>query len=264
MLPSRRIAADAAGPLPVVDLGAPRSTAGRPGPEGDAPMTDRLRSDDPHADQPVLAAGAPLDRAPAAVVMLHGRGASAADILALAGELGHPELAYLAPQAAGHTWYPKTFLAPIPSNEPFLSSALAAVGATLARIGAAGIPPERTVLLGFSQGACLASEFAARHARRYGGVVALSGGLIGPDGTPRDYPGSLAGTPVFLGCSDVDAHIPAARVTESAAVLRRLGGEVTDRLYPGLGHTVNRGELAVIRELLDGLVANDPAHLADS
>jgi predicted esterase len=208
---------------------------------------------DPHRDQPILTAGAPLDRAPAAMLMIHGRGASAEDILALAAELGHPELAYVAPQAAGSTWYPHSFLAPLASNEPFLSSALAAVAAALARVAAAGIPPERTVLLGFSQGACLATEFAARHARRYGGVAGLSGGLIGPDGTPRDYPGSLAGTPVFLGCSDVDPHIPAARVRESAEVLRRLGGEIDARLYPGLGHTVNRDEIAAVREMLGRL-----------
>lgn len=208
---------------------------------------------DPHRGQPVLAAGAPLPNAPAAMIAVHGRGASAEDILALAAELGHPELAYLAPQAAGHTWYPRPFLAPIPENEPFLSSALAAVAAALDRVRAAGIPPERTVLLGFSQGACLATEFAARNARRYGGVVGLSGGLIGPDGTPRDYPGSLAGTPVFLGCSDVDAHIPAARVRESAEVLRRLGGAVDARLYPGMGHTVNRDEIGAVRAILDAL-----------
>lgn len=232
-------------------------SGGHAGPEGNSPMADSVRSGDPHACQPVLTAGAPLAGAPAAVVMVHGRGASAEDILALAEELGHPEFAYLAPQAAGHTWYPNTFLAPLPSNEPFLTSALGVLGALIARIGAAGIPPERTVLIGFSQGACLASEFAARNARRYGGVVALSGGLIGPDGTPRDYPGSLAGTPVFLGCSDIDPHIPAARVTESAAVLRRLGGGVTDRLYPGMGHTVNRDEIAFVRGLLDALAGGD-------
>ena len=210
---------------------------------------------DPHAGQPLLTAGAPLERAPAAVVMIHGRGASADDILALAEELDRPDLAYLAPQAAGNTWYPFRFLEPIARNEPYLSSALGVVGAVVARAGTAGIPPERVVLLGFSQGACLALEYAARHARRYGGVVGLSGGLIGPDGTPRDYPGSLAGTPVFLGCSDVDPHIPVERVHESAAVLRRLGGAVDARIYPGLGHTVNRDELAAVRELLAPLAA---------
>ena len=208
---------------------------------------------DPHRDQPVLEAGAPLSTAPGAVVMVHGRGAGAEDILALAAELGRPDLAYLAPQADGRTWYPRSFLAPIPENEPFLSSALPTLAALLARAAAAGVLPERTLLLGFSQGACLATEFAARNARRYGGLVGLSGGLIGPDGTPRAYPGDLAGTPVFLGCSDVDPHIPVARVQESADVLRRLGGDVDARIYPGMGHTVNRDELAAVRALLAAL-----------
>jgi len=206
---------------------------------------------DPHQGQPVRTAGAALADAPAAVIMLHGRGAAAAEILALAGELGHPELAYLAPQAAGHSWYPFRFMEPLERNEPDLSSALAVVDRLVAQTEAAGVPAEKIVVLGFSQGACLALEYAARDARRYGGVVGLSGGLIGPDGTPRDESGSLAGTPVFLGCSDVDAHIPKERVIESADVLRRLGGEVDARLYPGMGHTINRDELNAVRAILD-------------
>lgn len=182
--------------------------------------------------------------------MTHGRGARAENILELARELPGSGFAYLAPQAAGETWYPKRFIAPIASNEPWLSSALAAVADVLAQVKAAGIPPERTMLLGFSQGACLALEFAARNARRYGGLVGLSGGLIGPDGAPRDYPGSLDGAPVFLGCSDVDFHVPKERVHETAAVLRRLGGEVTVRLYPDLGHAVNRDEIEFVREMM--------------
>ena len=209
---------------------------------------------DPHRGQPVLTAGEPLGRARAALVSLHGRGAGAADILALAGELAPPGCASLAPQAAGHTWYPYTFLAPIERNEPHLSSALAVVRAVLARVAEAGIPPERTALLGFSQGACLALEFTARHARRYGGVVAFSGGLIGQDGTPRDYPGTLDGTPVFIGGSDVDAHIPLARMEESARVLERLGGAVDLRIYRGMGHTVNADEVAAARAILAALV----------
>src|SRR5215211_4452158 len=170
----------------------------------------------PHQGQPVLHAGASLERAKAAMLMVHGRGATAESILTLTPEFDQPEFAYLAPQAAGNTWYPYSFMSPIPSNEPGISSGMAALAAVLAAIEAAGIPPERTVLLGFSQGACLASEFAARHARRYGGIVALSGGLIGPDGTPRDYAGSLDATPVFFGCSDIDPHIPKERVIHSA------------------------------------------------
>lgn len=187
------------------------------------------------------------------MVMVHGRGATADSILTLADALNQDGFAYLAPQAAGGTWYPNSFLAPITSNEPWLSSALAAVANVCDRVTASGLPPERTILLGFSQGACLVLEFAARHARRYGGVAGLSGGLIGPDGTPRDYPGSLGGTPVFLGCSDADSHIPKARVLHTAAVLRKLGGTVTDRLYPGMGHTVNEDELEFVRGMMGAL-----------
>ena len=205
---------------------------------------------EPHEGQAVLVAGKVIEEAQAAMVLFHGRGATADSILMLADELAHPDYAYLAPQAAGNTWYPHRFLAPTASNEPYLSSALAVVGDVLDRLSGAGIRPEQTILLGFSQGACLALEFAARHARRYGGLVGLSGGLIGPDGTPRDYPGSLAGTPVFLGCSDVDFHIPKERVLHTADVLQELGGEVTTRLYPNLGHTVNQDELDAVRHMM--------------
>lgn len=203
----------------------------------------------PHAGQPVLHAGQPLDSAQAAMILVHGRGATAHDILTLAAEVDVGGFAYLAPQAAENTWYPLSFLAPLASNEPWLSSALDTISMVLARVAATGIPPERTVLLGFSQGACLMLEYVARHARRYGGVVGLSGGLIGPAGTPREYAGSLAGTPVFLGCSDVDPHVPAWRVEESAEVLRRLGADVTARLYPGMGHIVNDDELEAMRAI---------------
>lgn len=210
---------------------------------------------DPHAAMPVLASGEPLETARAALVMLHGRGASAADILSLAGELDVAGYALLAPEAAGSTWYPYSFLAPLERNEPYLSSALATVGRVLALAARAGIPAERTVLLGFSQGACLTLEYAARNARRYGALIAFSGGLIGPAGTPREYPGSLAGTPVFLGCSDRDPHIPEPRVRESAEVLTRLGAEVDMRLYPNMGHTVNADEIAAADVLLRGGLA---------
>ncbi len=204
----------------------------------------------PHQGQPILTAGNPLDKAGAAMVMLHGRGASAEDILEVATELKQPGFAYLAPQAAQNSWYPNSFLAPIPSNEPGLSSGLAVIASILSQLAGAGISPERTILLGFSQGACLSLEYAARNARRYGGLVGLSGGLIGPDGTPRNYAGSLQGTPVFLGCSDVDFHIPRQRVELSAEVLEQLGGNVTTRLYPNMGHTVNRDEILFVRELM--------------
>ncbi len=208
-----------------------------------------------HQGQPVASAGQPLDQAQAALILLHGRGADAPSILLLAEELYHPAYAYLAPQAAHNTWYPYTFLAPMQQNEPWLSSALARVGEVVAMVEGAGVPAERIVLGGFSQGACLASEFMARHARRYGGLLAFSGGLIGPPGTPRAYAGSLEGTPVFLGCSDSDFHIPKERVEETAAVLKELGAQATMRLYPNMGHTINADELSQARGLLRAALA---------
>jgi len=210
-------------------------------------------TNDPHAGQPVLRSGAAPDTARAAMVLIHGRGASAEDILGLADELGRPDVAYLAPQAAGHTWYPQRFLAPLAANEPYLSSALRAVHRVVKEIEGFDIPVHRIVLLGFSQGACLAAEYAARNAQRYGGVAVLSGGLIGPPDTPREYPGSFAATPVFLGCSDVDPHIPQASVDAAAEVFRRLQASVDKRIYPGMGHTVNRDELEAVRAILDGV-----------
>ena len=208
----------------------------------------------PHQGQPVLTAGQPLEHAVAAMVMVHGRGASAHDILTLVPDFAQPDFACLAPQAADHTWYPNRFLASISSNEPWLSSGLAAIADLLRRIAEAGVPAERTLLLGFSQGACLTLEFAARHAQRYGGVVGLSGGLIGPDGTPRDYFGTLAGTPIFLGCSDVDPHIPKERVYHTAEVLRQLGGDVTLQLYPGMDHTISPAEVDVVRDMMSSVL----------
>ena len=204
----------------------------------------------PHQGQPVMHAGAPLDKARAAMIMIHGRGADARDILSLLPELNCTDVACLAPNAAGNTWYPYSFLAPLERNEPGISSGLQVLDDLLSDLAAQGFPPEKILLLGFSQGACLTLEYVARHARRYGGVAGLSGGLIGAEGTPRDYPGNLAGTPVFLGCSDVDFHIPKERVLETAAIMRGLGGEVTDRLYPGMGHTINADEIRVVREMI--------------
>jgi len=200
-------------------------------------------------------AGEPVSRAQAAILMVHGRGASAEDILSLAKEFDQPGFAYFAPQAAENTWYPNRFLVPPAENEPWLSSAFAFVDQVLAEIINAGIPAKRIMLLGFSQGACLTLEYAARHAQRYGGLIGLSGALIGPDDAPRDYEGSLAGTPVFLGCSDVDPHVPRERVEQTAVVLKRLGGEVTNRFYPNLDHRVNQDEVDFVRGMLQTLLA---------
>jgi phospholipase/carboxylesterase len=201
---------------------------------------------------PVLEAGEPLAKAHAAMILVHGRGATAADIMTIAAELMHPGFAYLAPQAAGNQWYPNPFTALLETNEPYLSSALRVLESLLAKVEAS-VPVERVILLGFSQGACLTLEFAVRHARRYGGVVGLSGGLIGPDGTPRDYPGSFEGTPAFLGCSDVDPHIQKHRVLEAGEVLKRMNASVTERLYPGMGHTVSTEEIESVREIVESV-----------
>jgi phospholipase/carboxylesterase len=204
----------------------------------------------PHGGERVLMGGAPLETAAGALIAIHGRGAGAEDIMALAREIAPPDVTILAPQAAGNTWYPYAFLEPRERNEPYLSSALRIVADLIAQVDEHGIPPKRVALMGFSQGACLALEAAARNARRYAGVIGLSGGLIGPPGTSFDFAGSLDGTPVFLGCSDVDPHIPRERVEKSAVALDQLGAAVDVRLYPGMGHTVNRDELEAARAML--------------
>ena len=206
--------------------------------------------DNYHQNQPVVRGGRPLAEAESAMILVHGRGASAENIMDLADLLPYPGMAYLAPQAANDTWYPYSFMNPMEQNEPYLSSALARLESLVAEVEAAGIPAEKIVLAGFSQGACLASEFAARNARRYGGLLLFSGGLIGPPGTARSYDGSLDGTPVFIGCSDVDFHIPLERVRETTAVLTELGAAVTEKIYPGMDHTIIQDEIDQARHLL--------------
>lgn len=218
-------------------------------------MPETTAREGPHQGQRLLAAGLPLSEAKAALILVHGRGATAPSILELGRELYHPDYAYLAPQARGNTWYPHSFLAPIQNNEPELSSALAVLGQLMEDLEGRGIPAERVVIGGFSQGACLASEFVARNPRRYGGLLVFSGGLIGPPGTPRDYRGSLEGMPAFIGCSDVDFHIPKERVEETAGILEGLGATVTMRVYPNMGHTINQDEIAHGRRLLEEAVA---------
>src|SRR5687767_12011156 len=207
-----------------------------------------------HAGQPVVEAGAALGQAPAAVIMVHGRNAAPANILNLAAQFERPNLTYLAPAAAGGTWYPFSFMSDIASNEPGISSGIAVLSALVTRVEDAGIPKTRIVLAGFSQGACLTSEFAIRHPARYGGVLVFTGGAIGPPGTTWDTAGDFGGTPVFIGCSDRDAHVPEARARETADVFSRLGADVTLRIYPGMGHVVNDDEIAFARGVLDTVV----------
>jgi len=212
---------------------------------------------DPHGQAQLYAAGAPLDEASSAIIAIHGRGADAADIINLAGEVAPPGVVILAPNAVGQTWYPYRFIEPIERNEPYLTSALALIDRLFARLAEASIQPDRVALLGFSQGACLALEYAARNAQQYGAVVGYSGGLIGPLGMTFSYPGSMDGTPVFLGCSDVDAHIPVGRVEESAEVMTGLGANVDLRIYPGMGHTVNQDEIMAVQKILAPLGSTD-------
>jgi phospholipase/carboxylesterase len=205
---------------------------------------------DPHGNQPVLRAGPTPNQAAATLVLLHGRGVSAESILSLYDELRIENLAAVAPQAVGNTWYPQSFLAPLEANQPYLDSALARIESIVADLIAGGMESGRIAILGFSQGACLTTEFVARHPRRYGAVIGLTGGLIGPAGTPRNYSGSLDGTPVFLGSGDPDPHVPFARVKETATVLGRMGGKVDIRRYPGRQHTISEEELEVCRDLI--------------
>jgi len=207
-------------------------------------------STDPHRDQPVRHFGEPLDHATGVVILLHGRGGTAEDILSLAQPLYNPKLAYLAPQAASHTWYPNSFMAAIETNQPWLDSALRKVEAIVEQATAAGIPPDRILLGGFSQGACLATEFVASHPRHYAGLIALTGGLIGPPDADLTHTGSLAGTPAFLGSGDPDPHVPFERVQQSAQILTDMGASVTVRRYPGRPHTITPEELDFARRLL--------------
>jgi phospholipase/carboxylesterase len=205
---------------------------------------------DPHGRQPVLSIGPAPEKAAATLILIHGRGATAESILSLVPELGIENVAAMAPQAAGHTWYPYSFLEPIEENQPYLDSALRRIESLVADLLGRGIASEKIALLGFSQGACLSTEFVARHPRRYGAVMGLTGGLIGPPGTPRDYPGRLDETPIFLGCGDPDPHIPFERVRETAATFTRMGAVVDMRRYPGRPHTVSEDEVEACRALL--------------
>jgi phospholipase/carboxylesterase len=221
-------------------------------------MSAKLPADDPHGTGPVLQAGTPLQQATGALVLLHGRGASAADILSLGGAFAPegwamlaPEgWAMLAPEAADRTWYPYSFLAPREQNEPWLSSALSRVDRVVQGLLDSGLPADRIVLAGFSQGACLTSEYAGTHPCRYGAVLAFTGGMIGSALRPEPLPGSFDGTPALFASGDPDPHVPWARVEETAERYRAAGAEVVLRPYPNRPHTVGREELLLAHELL--------------
>jgi len=215
-------------------------------------MSAGERVDGPHQGQQLVTGGTDLADAEAALVLTHGRGATARGMIQLADEVHQEGVAALAPQAARRTWYPNSFLEPVERNEPGRSSGLQAISDAIDEANDAGIPTERVMLIGFSQGACLASEYLARNPRRYGGLAALSGGLIGEE-LDDEYPGDLEGTPVFLGCSDVDPHIPEERVHETAAVFESMDADVTKRLYEGMGHGINEDEMAVVSEMVADL-----------
>jgi len=212
-----------------------------------------VSADDPHGDAEFATAGPDPADAAAGAVLVHGRGASAGSVLGLAREFDRDDVAYLAPQATNRTWYPNPFTAPTASNQPHLDSALGVLERALDRLADAGIGPEDVLLLGFSQGACLASEYAARNARRYGGLAALSGGLIGETVDRERYAGDFDGAPAFLGCSDSDPHIPAERVHETRDVLTDLGADVDERLYPDAPHGVFEDEVDAVSDIVAGL-----------
>lgn len=205
---------------------------------------------DPHGDQAVLHAGCGVCEASRVLILLHGRGASARSILALGQELGDPQTALVAPQAADGTWYPRSFLAPLAENEPYLSSALAKVKAQVDACEAAGVSSERIVIVGFSQGACLAAEFVARHPARYGGLLSFTGGLIGAEDADVQHEGQLAGTPILLSSSDPDPHVPFQRVADTAQVFEQMGGHVVLLRHRGRPHTIVPEEIDAARTLL--------------
>lgn len=210
----------------------------------------------PHQESEIFEHGASLSRAKAAMIMVHGRGAMAKGMFPLADTFAQPDFHYVAPQAQHHTWYPHSFLEPREKNQPGISSGLQLVYDLLESIAEDGIPKEKIILLGFSQGACLATEFIARHPQKLGGVVALSGGLIGPSINQEHYSGSMAQTPVFIGCSDNDPHVHKKRIDETVTVFERLNADVNKQIYKGMGHTISEEEIQVIRGMMADILLN--------
>jgi predicted esterase len=205
----------------------------------------------PHSNQPTYSAGAKLDDASAAMILLHGRGATADDILSLSTYLNYPKLVFLAPQAQDYTWYPNRFIFPVEQNEPYLSGALTKISELVKQVESHGIPAEKIFIGGFSQGACLASEYVMRNPQRYGGLLVFSGGYIGALNVERQPIGDLEGTPVFIGCSDIDPHIPLQRVQQTASLLKAMSADVTEKIYPQMGHTIIDEEIEFARKIVE-------------
>lgn len=198
----------------------------------------------------IVTAGVPLEQAKKVLIMIHGRGGSARDIISLAPHLNVADFAIIAPQATGNTWYPQSFLAPPSANEPYLSDALQLLTLVVADVLAAGISRENIYFLGFSQGACLTLEFTTRNAAHYGGIVAFTGGLIGDKLYTENYKGNFNQTPVYIGSSDPDFHVPVSRVHESEAMLQSMGAHVTATIYPNMGHTITGEEINQANKLV--------------
>ena len=196
----------------------------------------------------ILEGGLPVEEAAKVMIMIHGRGADARSIMDMKDYLNLNNFALLAPQATSSTWYPYSFLSPVDSNEPWLSSAIHIVHSLIDDVTGKGIPAENIYLMGFSQGACLTLEASARKAQRYGGIIAFTGGLIGKYIDPKNYSGNFQGTPVFIGCGDTDPHVPLHRVKESTIELTKLGAAVTEKIYPGIPHTIVQDEINWVNE----------------
>ncbi|MGM0745613.1 alpha/beta hydrolase [Rhodohalobacter sp.] len=209
----------------------------------------------PHQKSKTVAAGVNPENADGAIIMIHGRGATAESIITIANEFDAKNLHFVAPQASGNTWYPNSFMAPSERNEPGISSGLQAIFNIITNLEEQGIPKRKIIILGFSQGACLATEFVARHPARYGGLIAFSGGMIGKGDTvnPYNYTGSLDGTPYLVGCSDKDAHIPVERVEESVQIMKKLGASINKKIYPDMGHTIIRDEIEEAQKIIEAI-----------